>query len=182
MIVTNPVITLTIRVKNMSTIIQPASIENLNDIKSILSDWLSPEEVEHYLDNIKQSIQQSPDSLKFDSHFIVAISDNMVIGIAGFRKLLPKLLKFSNTKNPAELSMLYVSNKHRGGKGIGTALLNEIIDLTKKRNYAELIIRSSIRFEKTGWGFYDQFSGLERVGQLLPPENKNISQIWAMEY
>jgi len=161
--------------------IRSAKIEDLGDINSVLSEWLFPEEVIHYLDLIKQSIKQTPGSLEFDSHFIVAESDKKIIGLAGFRKLLPKLIKFSNTNNPGELSMIYISNKHRGNK-IGTTLLNEIVDQTKKRNYTELIIRSSDRFKDSGWGFYDNFSGAEKVGQLLPPESEGISQIWTIKY
>lgn len=160
--------------------IRSATTEDLGDINSVLSEWLSLKEVAHYLDLIKQSIEQSPGSLKFDSHFFVAESDKKVIGLAGFRKLLPKLIKFSNTNNPSELSMIYVSNKHRGGK-VGTTLLNEIIEQTKNKNYTELIVRSSDRFIKTGWGFYDKFPGMKRVRQMLPPESEGVMQIWTKD-
>jgi L-amino acid N-acyltransferase YncA len=162
--------------------IRSATIEDLEMIKSIFSEWLSSEETEHYTEAVRQRIEKSPESIKYGNHYFVSVLDGTVIGVAGYRKPIPKLQQFVSTDNPAELSMLYVTSSHRGGKGIGTALLSTIIDQTKKEGYLELVVRSSEKFKDSGWGFYDKFEDLERVGQLTPPESKQVSQVWAMKY
>lgn len=157
--------------------IRPVDKKDISAISSIFSDWLSKDEVDHYTKAIQDIISSSSSKPKFDSHYYVAIFNHNVIGIVGFRIPLPKLLKFASTKTPAELSVLYVAKEHRGGKGVGTALLNHVINQIKKRKYEELIVRSSEKFKDTGWGFYD-YSGFNRVGELLSPNSKTMSQIW----
>ncbi|MCX6785130.1 MAG: GNAT family N-acetyltransferase [Candidatus Komeilibacteria bacterium] len=152
--------------------------KDINAVKIVLSDWLSKKEVIYYTQSIKDIISTSLLKPKYDGHYYVAIANQKIIGVAGFRMPLPKLLKFASTKNPAELCMLYVAAKHRGGKGVGTALLNHVINQAKKRKYKELIVRSAKKFKKTGWGFYDHM-GFNRVGELLPPDSKTISQVWS---
>ena len=156
--------------------------KDLDSIESIFSDWLTAEETDHYLESVKQSINKSADSIKFNSNFFVAEFGGVVIGVAGYRNPIPKLVRFVSSDRPVELSMLYVASDHRGGKGVGTALLNMIMEQTKKESYQELVIRSSIKFEDSGWGFYDKFPGLKRAGQLTPPESEAVSQIWTMKY
>lgn len=157
---------------------RPVDEKDLEAIKRVLSDWLSVEEVKHYTESIREIVSTSLPQPKFDSHYYVAIFCGGIVGVAGFRMLNPMLLQFATTKTPAELCMLYVAKEHRGGKGVGTALLNYVIDEVKKRKYEEIIVRSAEKFADTGWGFYDKM-GFCRVGQLQQSETEKKSQIWA---
>jgi len=156
--------------------IRSVNKNDLSAISEVLLDWLTAEEVEHYIKQIHDIISDTSGP-KFDSHYYVAVLDKVVIGLVGFREPLPKLLKFTTKAKPAELCMIYVSNKHRGGQGVGTALLNYVIKELVARKYDELVVRSAEKFSDTGWGFYDSL-GFERVGQLLPPESETKSQVW----
>ncbi|MBU1119575.1 GNAT family N-acetyltransferase [Patescibacteria group bacterium] len=157
--------------------ISPINQKDLDTVNTILSDWLSKEEVDHYVKSIENIISKSTSKPKFDSHYYVATFEGKVVGVAGFRKPNPKLLEFTTTKTPAELCILYVDKEHRGGKGVGTALLNHIIKQAKKRKYKEFIVRSAEKLSDTGWGFYDNMD-FDRVGRLSPPEYEKVSQVW----
>lgn len=161
-------------------LIRSVKTEDLRHIETIIKPWLSAEEVSGYLKTIRDIVQSATPS-QFNNHFFVAIIDNTVIGITAFRIPLPILLPHSSTDNPAELNMLYVLDSYHG-MGVGSALINTIIDRTKKLKYTELIVRSAIRFKDVGWKFYDQFDGLHRVGLLYPSNPKKLSQIWAIKY
>ena len=153
-------------------LIRPIRIEDLKQVEAIIKPWLSTEEISGYLRTIRDVIQSATPS-KYNNHFFVAVSDNKVIGIVAFRIPLPKLLPYSSTDNPAELNMLYVLDSYHG-TGVGSALINKIINRTKKLKYTELIIRSAIRFKDVGWKFYDQFNGLHRVGLLYPSNPEKL--------
>lgn len=157
-------------------IIRPAENTDLGAINAVLLDWLSDQETLHYTKTINEVVLDSTTEPVFDSHYYVAIFGKEVIGVVGFRTPNPKLLQFSTTQKPAELCMLYVTKQYRGGRGVGTALLQYVMEEAQKRKYEELLVRSSEKFSDTGWGFYDKM-GFARVGTLAPPECKT-SQIW----
>lgn len=156
--------------------IRPLDQTDLKKIDRILSDWLSKEEVDHYLDSIQAILSDPSPTPKFDSHYYVAVLDDQVVGLSGFRQPNPKLLQFAHTQAPAELCMLYMAKEHRG-KGIGKSLLNHVVHQVQKRHYQELIVRSAKKFINTGWGFYDKM-GFARVGQLDQADDQKVSQIW----
>lgn len=157
---------------NKSTVIRKAKKQDIDAIRFILSDWLTAEEVDYYTKRIGVLISEP----KYDTHYFVALLNNKIVGVAGYRQPVPKILKFASSIKPAELCLLYVDNEQRG-HGVGTALLNFVIEQAKAKGYNELVVRSADKFAKNGWGFYDRI-GLIRVGQLLPPESETISQIW----
>jgi len=157
--------------------IRPMDNKDIKAVSKILSDWLTKEEVDHYTKSIQEIVSDSFSTPKFNSHYYVAIYGEDIVGVAGFRIPNPKLLKFATTKTPAELCMLYVAKEHRGGKSVGTVLLDHILDQVKDKKYTELIVRSAEKFTNTGWGFYDK-KGFNRIGQLSPPEAEKVSQIW----
>jgi len=165
-----------------NVLIQDAAMKDVPSIRTILKEWFQGDDLEHYIEAVKEGVQGKGDSEKFDYHYYVASFEDEVIGVGGIRKPHPKLVKFANTENPVGFSMLYVSKNHRGGKGVGSKLFQHLVKEAKIRGYAELVVRSSILFKDSAWGFYDKMPGLERVGQLTPPESKRISQIWAMKF
>lgn len=159
-------------------IIRSVTKQDLGAVEKILSAWLTNEETEHYLGFIKNSIDKSKESLQFDSNYLIAeTKDKEVIGILGYRKPIPKMMPFAQTQNPAELNMLYVLPKKRGGQGVGTALVKEMENILNQKEYTEIIIRSAKKFETSGWGFYDQLPGFKRIA-ILNEENSEEAQIW----
>lgn len=159
--------------------IRPIASDDLSASKKILSSWLNAEEVEHYFGFIKNSLDKQTGSLIFDNHYFVAeTQDKEVIGIIGYRKPIPKMIPFAVTKNPLELNMLYVLPKNRQGQGVGTALVNEVEKMMQQKKYTEILIRSAKKFEKSGWGFYDQLPGFKRIALLQESADIDPAQIW----
>ncbi len=167
---------------NENILIRDAAVQDVPSIKVILQEWFQDEELEAYIKTVEYGIQEVGDAKKFDYHYYVACFEKKVIGVGGIRKPHPKLKQFTHTENPAGFSMLYVTKDHRGGKGVGSKLFQHMVQEVKNRGYTELVVRSSILFKESAWGFYDKMPGLERVGQLTPPESKRISQIWVMKF
>ncbi len=157
--------------------IHQAKIADLKDIKSLLANWLSAGEVEHYLPYIKNSIRGEKTAIEYDNHYFVMVSDkNKTIGVLGYRRPIPKVKKFAHAKNPAELNMFYLAPNWRG-QGAGRSGLEYLEDQILMNGYQEILVRSSDRFKDTAWGFYDHH-GFRRVGKI-EEEDKKCSQIWS---
>ncbi|MFH1171596.1 MAG: GNAT family N-acetyltransferase [bacterium] len=159
--------------------IRSVTASDYQTVKSILTAWLTSDEVQHYMKYIQSSVEQTPESKEYDSHYLVAETlEHEVIGILGYRKPIPKMTPFARTKYPAELNMLYVSPEKRGGQGIGTALTIHLEKELQQKKYTEIVIRSAKRFEQVGWGFYDKYPGFQRVGVLTDLGSED-AQIWS---
>jgi ribosomal protein S18 acetylase RimI-like enzyme len=159
--------------------IRPIEVSDVAAVKVILTAWLRDDEVRHYLGFIESSIHLTLESREYDSHYLIAeTEDRNIVAILGYRKPIPKLLPFSHSSNPAELNMLYVIPERRGGQGIGTALVAAMEAKLLQKSYTEIIVRSAKRFERVGWGFYDKLSGFRRVGTIDEP-GREQSQVWS---
>lgn len=157
--------------------IKSLSLNDLDAVPVILADWLSSEEVLYYTKQIRENLLDS-DGSKFDSHYYGAFFKGKLIGLAGRRSLLPKLLPYASSLKPAELNMLYVGQNYRGGQGVGTSLVDYVATQAKEAGYSELIVRSALKFEDTGWGFYDHLN-FQRIAKLLTPNSEVEFQVWS---
>lgn len=170
--------------KGLNIKIRPVGFSDIPTIKEIFSMWMIDEvtgntdldEVDHYVNFVRESIQGTKDSKKYDSHYMVAINeDKEIVGVVGYRKPIQKMMSYTLSNNPAEIASLYVSKEKRK-KGIGTQLLKAMEKQLKKRGYKEVVVRSGKRHKKTGWGFYDKLNKYKRVGMLT--KGGKTSRVW----
>lgn len=150
-------------------IIRPLEPKDFPALVLVLADWLSKEECDYYEIEIRNILVEE----KFDCHYYVAVLEAKVIGVVAYRSLQPKLLEFSTTEKAAELNLFYVAKEYRGGQGVGTALLNYLINQIKTSAYQELIVRSAAKFKDRAWGFYDKMGFTRLIKDL------SESQIWS---
>ncbi len=137
-------------------------------LKEILEYWLrdgkivAHDEVEEDIATMRASLGEASGKRMF-----VAEEDGKVIGMMGLA-IPPKdvLLRFAKTDSPSELIMAYVHPDHRGGKGVGTALINTAQDLARARGTKEILLESGPRHRHTGYPFYDLQPGFKRAGQI----------------
>lgn len=154
-------------------ILEKPKQKDLPIIKNILSQWTETEEVEKYLERIKNEINNV---IEYHTYFWVIKNDHFTVGVIGISDPLPKTLPFSTGKNPIELKILYLDNQSRG-LGLGKNSLIELESIIKKNNYDEVLIRSAKRYENTAWAFYEKV-GYKQVGTIdegMSIFRKNIS-------
>lgn len=141
---------------------------DLKDIEKILIQWTEKEEVDKYMQRIENEIKGQT---KFNMQFVVARDENeKAVGVAGLSDPLPKALKFSKTKNPGEVKILYVDNDTRG-KGVGKKLIKFLEKKAKDDSYSELLVRSARKYCQTAYGFYKHM-GYEDVGEIKSGSGK----------
>jgi len=162
--------------------IRDVKVSDLDFVKKIYSvHWTNANgnsdlnEVEYALGLVRDSINKTGDSIKFNEHYIVADIDGEVVGVLGYKKLFAKFLHFAKTSKPIELSNLFVA-ADKIKTGVGRTLVGELIKRAKDDGYSELVVRSANRW-KNSWQFYDKL-GFERVG-MLNGQDGQVSQIWS---
>lgn len=141
--------------------LEKAKPKDLPIIKNILSQWTEVDEVEKYLERIKNEINGI---IEYNTQFWVIKNNNLTVGIIGISNPLPKTLPLSVGKNPIELKVFYLDNQSRG-LGLGKNSLLELEKIIQKNNYDEVLIRSAKRYENTAWSFYEKM-GYQQVGTI----------------
>ncbi len=126
--------------------------DDILKISEILTQWTDKEEVDKYLERIKNEIDGV---IEFNTRFWVYDEEGVVVGVAGLSDPLPKVIALSKGKKPVELKILYIDNTYRG-KGIGKKLMVYLEKLSKDEHSVEMIIRSAKRYKDTAYGFYQK--------------------------
>ncbi|KKR63108.1 hypothetical protein A2210_02745 [Candidatus Woesebacteria bacterium RIFOXYA1_FULL_40_18] len=142
-------------------------LDDLDSLRPILSTWIKdrdtgetlPGEVEEDLEIMGDSAQGKNDR----KYFVAEDVEGKVIGVIGFKNPDPRMLKYCQTSNPAELVNAYVSADQRAGKGAGKALVAKLEAEAIKEGRTEIVLNSGPRYKETGWGFYDKLPGYQRV-------------------
>ena len=143
-------------------------VEDLESVRPILETWIRhwktgeviASEVEQDLGQMKGSIEGSNEGVSL----VAETHEGEVVGVIGLKPPDERMLKFTTTDKPAELIHAYVAREHRGGKGVGRALVNQLEREAIVRGYKEMVLNSGPRYEETGWGFYDRLEGYTRMG------------------
>ena len=129
--------------------------------------------------NLSQKIDgyltQSPEIVKQNFEFIVAEQDGEVVGVAAYRDAPEHMKEFTCTENTAEFYVAAVKEK---GKGVGTKLRSERINVLKEKGYTEIIFFSG-ETHKDSWPFHDN-SDFVRVGDTIAP-NAERGHVWRLE-
>lgn len=142
----------------MIQIVKP-KLEDIPFIKSILLEWTTEEESSKYIDRINNEINGISE---FAMSFWVIKKDDDLIGVGGLSDILPSIKSYSQTNNPGELKIIYLTNKYRG-QGFGKIFLIFFEKRAKESNYTELMIRSAFKYKNTAYGFYENM-GYEKLG------------------
>ncbi len=148
-------------------LIRKPTIEDIEIIDKILTQWTELEEVNKYVERIKK---ETEGIIEYNTMFWLCEMDDKVVAIGGISDPLPKVMNFSKKTKPGEIKIIYVDNDYRG-KGVGSFLLNSLENELKTRSYDEILVRSAERYKDTAYGFYEKM-GYERVGTL---EDQNMA-------
>ncbi len=155
--------------ENFKGTIRPLKEEDLPTLKVILEMWIRrmdndeiiPEEVETDLALFNGSLGGNGKKI-----LVAEAPAGRVIGVMGLTRPKDELKPYFKTDKPSELITAYVDREFRGGRGVGTALINAIQDLSRSQGAKEILLESGPRYRRSGHGFYDKQPGFERVGIL----------------
>lgn len=147
--------------------IRPAEKRDLPTLKKVLEMWVRdsethkviPEEVKEDLEDIEKGI----DGLNDHSYLVAETPDGKVIGMMGLKDPKWEVRKWARTSTPMELFRSYVDEGYRGGKGVGTFLIQGIERIARSLEATEVVLDSGPRYEKTGHGFYVKM-GYDKLG------------------
>lgn len=132
-------------------------------LKPILETWirdrianqLIPEEIGEVLKDVTGSINHTNNI----TYLVAETVDGKTIGMLGFRPPEEKMLSYISTKNPIEMITAYVAKEHRGGKGVGKALVSKGEELARQRGNTEIIFNSGPRYKFSGWPIWMKMFG-----------------------
>jgi L-amino acid N-acyltransferase YncA len=148
--------------------------EDLSAIKDLYARYYdTSEDVDHFVDRVRQSIDQDETAQATDLRYFVAEEEGCIVGIVGFRTLPSAIASFAESSKPGELYSLFVSTKK---SGIGTALLQNTLEEMRLSGYTEVVVYSAERW-KESWPFYDR-RGFVRKGSLKHADG-NGGQVWS---
>ncbi|HAT68573.1 MAG: hypothetical protein A2481_02520 [Candidatus Yonathbacteria bacterium RIFOXYC2_FULL_47_9] len=133
-------------------------------VQNIFTKYWTDEE---FLSELSENI----DSGKM--HFYVAEKDGEVIGVAGFREAPEYLHDYAETKNPAEL---YVVASQLQNEGIGSMLVQKVIDEAKNLYFTEIECYSP-ETHSSSWKFYEKL-GFTRHGIIKDPDDGYPGMLW----
>lgn len=105
--------------------------------------------------------------------FYLILENGEVLGVAGIRGVNNFLSDYVLTSNPAELYI--IASKYKG-KGVGSKLLNYVIEECNKINYTELICYSPETHDSS-WKFY-QSNGFIKCGIVNDPDDGCPGMVW----
>ncbi len=148
--------------------------DNLNDVLAICEQYWSDEFFNHLKKRMSEYIEVTEESVKQNFKFFVAVSNKEVVGIAGMRNAPEKMKVFCTTSNALELYIMAVKYKNRG---IGTALLEKIIQIARQSGYKEAVLFSGTTHQES-WAFYD--IKFKRMGNMLGAGDEG-GMVWRIE-
>jgi len=134
--------------------------------------WNDPEFVTELLEEMGASLLD----LSSNSGFLVALNNDEIVGVAGYKTLPDYLKPFSVTARPVEL---YVIAAKYQRQGIGLILKKAILKEAKKAGFSEILLYSP-NTHSDSWDFHDTL-GFERVGMVKPPEDE-LGQVWRKSF
>lgn len=159
-------------------IIRYVEIKDLPAIREIYTPYYPDQlDLDYFVGKVKKFIDKTPGSLETDSKYLVAEISNKAIGLLGFRKPLKKLLVFTKTSKPVELSSLFISSQCQNS-GAGRALIEKMREIVGIFGYTEVVVHSDEKF-KDSWAFYDKM-GFERAGKIVRQDGAG-GQVWRQE-
>jgi len=106
-------------------------------------------------------------------YFYIAEKGGDVVGVAGFREAPEYLRAYAETKNPAEL---YVVASKLQNKGIGSMLVQKVIEKARNLSFTEIECYSP-ETHNSSWKFYEKL-GFTRHGIIEDPDDGYPGMLW----
>lgn len=157
-----------IEARKFNGIVRPLNGEDLSHLQPILETWVRNMVTrEIIVDEVKEDLTSLRESLggKNGREYLVAqTSSNEVVGMMGLSVLKEPLWSFATTASPVELVNAYVHKDHRAGRGVGSSLVQYLVERATDRGFTEILLDSGLRYRNTGWGFWDRQPGFRRIG------------------
>ncbi len=91
--------------------------------------------------------------------FVAELNPDIVIGLIDCGPARENMAVYAITPNPAEIFNAYVAKEHRGGKGVGKALVNRVVQWATTEGYTELLLNSGPRYRFSGWPAWTRIFG-----------------------
>jgi len=158
--------------------------DDLSGIESVLARWLQPHQSEHIRSLVEESIAG-----KNAIRYVVAETDGTLVGIMGFLPLARRaswhitddaeanvLGTLIASNAAAELTNAYVAPEDRAGKGVGSALLDELEKIAVREGYSRMYVTSGAAARESAWPFYDKRFDA-RIGTRQDTKG-NLVPIW----
>ncbi len=133
-------------------------------IQNIFTKYWTDEE---FLSELAKNIDE------YKMRFYGAEKDGEVVGVAGFREAPEYLRVYAETKNPAEL---YVVASKLQNEGIGSMLVQKVIDEVRKLNFTEIECYSP-ETHNSSWKFYEKL-GFKKHGIIKDPDDGYPGMLW----
>ncbi len=161
-------------------VIRPLEEADIPALRKISEYWLRDfgviayDEVEKDMKTLRESLDEGSNT----KMFVAQATDGKVVGMMGVA-LQPKaeLLPFAKTDVPSELIVAYVHPRFRGGKGVGTNLINAAQNLARDKGRKEILLESGPRNRTTGYPFYDRQPGFKRAGIIKDFYGKGLDTV-----
>lgn len=144
-------------------------VEDLPAIKPILETWVRDRTTHDLLpDEVREDLEimeNSTHGMNGHKFFVARSESGEVIGVMGLKIPSPTMQKYCKTTYGLELVNAYVSSEHRSNgeikksKGVGRALVNQLVEFCKAAGYAEIVLNSGPRYRDTAWAFYNKIFG-----------------------
>ncbi len=157
-------------------IVRDLKKEDRVDVEKLYYQYWDDGFEEHLAVRTEGFIGNDPDMMAQGFRFYVAESGNELVGIAAYRKVPFHMMEYVITSNAAEL---YVIAVKQTGKGIGKLLVEKVIELTKEKGYAELVLFSGETHSRAYKFYLD--TGFKEVGDAVAP-NGEKGKIFEMVY
>lgn len=112
-----------------------------------------------------------------ETGFYVMDDGGSLEGVIGFREINGYLKNYSKTKKPVELYIVAAKTKN---KGVGTKLVQKVLEDTKKEGFTEMLCYSPETHDSS-WKFYEGL-GFTKGGIIVDPEDDCPGMLWAKTF
>lgn len=144
-------------------------LDDLDHIQSIVETWarswlrvvdgrVRGTVITSEVDEIIERVQASLTDSSIGSFYVLRGSDGIPVGMAGLAPVDPRMMQFTQTERPIEMTNVYLDNAYRG-QGLGRQLVDSVLDTARESGYTEVVWNSGPRFKDTAWGFYERVYG-----------------------
>lgn len=154
--------------KKFEGIVRPLSRGDIPHLKPILETWIrnmtTHEILIYEVQEDSASLRASFKGGNSREYFVAQTPQGKVVGMMGLSTPKEPLYPFVTTATPVELVNAYVDRNYRAGQGVGSALVNKLVERAVFRGFTEILLDSGPRYRHTGWGFWDKQPGFRKVG------------------
>lgn len=152
--------------------LQEHDVRQVEEIFSLY--WADGALRKKFSDKLASFVNNELKAIEQNLLYFVAEQNGEILGSLGFRKAPEPMLLFSTINNVAELYILAVKNR---GMGVGRALIEKMLDESRKLGYTEIVLFNS-DLHNEARGFYERLH-FKRLGPIIA-SNGDPGEIWGI--